>query len=200
MKRFDVSVQFAVVVQEKNILAEDEEQAKQIAKMRAQKRQIGGDDKELDFAYVFHETDHELTGGEMSGEELQTWQEEVSKLPKRAPKKQTREEKKNAEELELGIRTCISNALLNRYFGEKSLESTILGVLRDFSVQEDECTFDWGVTQQTLAYEMCFEVDSPTCGIHGFVSVYYLKLREGSNVEIGSSDTLYVVEVGYDFD
>ena len=68
MKRFDVSVQFAVVVQEKNILAEDEEQAKQIAKMRAQKRQIGGDDKELDFAYVFHETDHELTGGEMSGE------------------------------------------------------------------------------------------------------------------------------------
>ena len=200
MKRFDVSVQFAVVVQEKNILAEDEEQAKQIAKMRAQKRQIGGDDKELDFAYVFHETDHELTGGEMSGEELKTWQEEVSKLPKRAPKKQTSEEKKNAEELELAIRTCISNALLNRYFGEKSLESTILGVLRDFSVQEDECTFDWGVTQQTLAYEMCFEVDSPACGIHCFVSVYYLKLREGSNVEIGSSETLYVVEVGYDFD
>lgn len=200
MKRFDVSVQFAVVVQEKNILAEDEEQAKQIAKMRAQKRQIGGDDKELDFAYVFHETDHELTGGEMSGEELQTWQEEVSTLPKRAPKKQTREEKNNAEEIELGIRTCISNALLNRYFGEKSLESAILGVLRDFSVQEDECTFDWGVTQQTLAYEMCFEVDSPACGIHCFVSVYYLKLREGSNVEIGSSETLYVVEVGYDFD
>lgn len=200
MKRFDVSVQFAVVVQENNILAEDEEQAKQIAKMRAQKRQIGGDDKELDFAYVFHETDHELTGGEMSGEELQTWQEEVSKLPKSAPKKQTREEKKNTEEIELGIRTCISNAILNRYFGEKSLESAILGVLRDFSVQEDECTFDWGVTQQTLAYEMCFEVDSPACEIHGFISVYYLKLREGSNVEIGSSDTLYVVEVGYDFD
>ena len=121
MKRFDVSVQFAVVVQEKNILAEDEEQAKQIAKMRAQKRQIGGDDSELDFAYVFHETDHELTGGEMSGEELQTWQEEVSTLPKRATKKQTREEKKSTEELELGIRTCISNAILNRYFGEKAL-------------------------------------------------------------------------------
>ena len=199
MKRFDVSVQFAVVVQEKNILAEDEEQAKQIAKMRAQKRQIGGDSNEIDFVYVMHETD-QLTGGEMSGEELQTWQEEVSTLPKRTTKKQTREEIKNAEELELGIRTCISNALLNRYFGEKSLESAILGVLRDFNVQEDECTFDWGVTQQTLAYEMCFEVDSPSCGIHGFVSVYYLKLREGSNVEIGSSDTLYVVEVGYDFD
>ena len=199
MKRFDVGVQFAVVVQENNILAEDEEQAKQIAKMRAQKRQIGGDSNEIDFVYVMHETD-QLTGGEMSGEELQTWQEEVSTLPKRTTKKQTREEIKNAEELELGIRTCISNALLNRYFGEKSLESAILGVLRDFNVQEDECTFDWGVTQQTLAYEMCFEVDSPSCGIHGFVSVYYLKLREGSNVEIGSSDTLYVVEVGYDFD
>lgn len=200
MKRFDVGVQFAVVVQENNILAEDEEQAKQIAKMRAQKRQIGGDTNEIDFVYVMHETDHELMGGEMSGEELQTWQEEVSTLPKRTTKKQTREEIKNAEELELGIRTRISNALLNRYFGEKSLESAILGVLRDFHVQDGECTFGWDVTQQTLAYEMCFEVDSPTCGIHCFISVYYLKLREGANVEIGSSDTLYVVEVGYDFD
>lgn len=196
MKRFNVNVHYIVTMYE-DVLAENEEQAKQIAMMRAQNRPIGGDYHEIDFADISDESDHELQGHEMSGEELRKWHDEVRALSVGLPLEQCRYTEEEIAARSAELQKTLTERLLHHYFGEQSIEDAIADTFGKMGIDSEDYTFGWNVTQQTQAFELLVEVDSLVNGLYGYISIYYLKLREGASEEIGSTDSLYVVEISY---